>query len=96
MGVIASAQAVELRHALVCRGCAGRRTRGSEEAGWERVPCLERQAGHALRVSITRRARVRVHATHKAVFAVHGALGQHQFDGSPSPRDTPALNIEFS
>ena len=40
--------------------------------------------------------RVRVHATYQAVFAVHGALGQHQFDGSPSPRDTPALNIEFS
>ena len=49
MLVIAFAQTVELRHNLVCNSCAG--GRGDERlegAGWERVPCLERQAGHGL------------------------------------------------
>ena len=88
MAVMAFAQTVELGHGLVCRSCAGGRgTRGLEGAGWERVPwCLERPAGHALRVPIIRHT--------PSSFC--RALGQPQVDGFFFPQDSPALNIEFS
>jgi hypothetical protein len=61
MPVMAAAQTVGLRHSLVCRSCAGGRgARGLEGADLERVPCLARQAGRALRVPITRCHRFRL------------------------------------
>jgi len=57
MLAMAYAQTVGLRHSLVYSSYAGGRgTRGSEGVDLEGEPCLERQAGHALRVPITRRS----------------------------------------